>query len=344
MGWTGVPTSRCYSLLNAKELSLQFVELPAPLDGQLFCETVYSAISPGTELAAYNGLPPLRPTTNVYPRLLGYMNVARVVETGNGLSDQFPVGTLVYTNQAHRSHFVISSSDVLAVVPSGLAPHLATVAYLYRLGWNGLRRAQIREGGEVAVVGLGAIGLASLQLAKHLGFGALGLSDHEPARKAGEKFGCSTLSKKRALQLFLGEPPASDLRDAVLLTSNVWVDWQLSLAMSKFNGVVSVIGFPGRNEPLPEFNPLNSEYFYDKQLTVSAAGFAPGSVGVGAEQPEQLKQEILTILDWMNSDRLDPKILVASVEPADKLFQIYEAMNTCRDKAGTIVLDWSAVD
>ncbi len=336
-----MPTARFFSLLGEGELALQTEQISVPRDDQMLCQTVATAISPGTELAAYNGLPPLRPTKTVYPRLLGYMNVARVVQPGKDLQREFPEGTLVYTHQSHRSHFLISRGDVLAVVPPGVSAELVSVAYLYRLGWNAWRRAHVRAGDKVAVVGLGAIGLASLQLARYLGLDPLGLSNHQPARDVAKRCACAAMSKRHAAELFLGDPAEADLVDAVLLTSNAWADLTLSMAMCGFNAVVSVVGFPGRGEPPPDTNPLESRYFYDKQLTVTAAGFAPKSPGTGKETPDQLKRDMSDLLDAIERDDLDPSVLVASVEPADRLEQIYQEMTTGRPKAGTTVLDWS---
>ena len=54
---------------------------------EIIAKTILSAISPGTELAAYMGQPPLRPSIQQYPRLLGYCNVARVVAVGRAVKD-----------------------------------------------------------------------------------------------------------------------------------------------------------------------------------------------------------------------------------------------------------------
>ncbi len=45
---------------------------------KILCKTLVSAISPGTEIAAYDGLPPLHPI-KAYPRLVGYCNVAELL-------------------------------------------------------------------------------------------------------------------------------------------------------------------------------------------------------------------------------------------------------------------------
>ena len=48
-----------------------------------------TAISPGTELAAYVGLPPLRDGP-AYPRLQGYCNVGRVLTVGERVRHLVP--------------------------------------------------------------------------------------------------------------------------------------------------------------------------------------------------------------------------------------------------------------
>ena len=45
-------------------------------------ETQFSAISIGTEVAAYKGISPLRPVTNPYPRKVGYCNEAALRKLG----------------------------------------------------------------------------------------------------------------------------------------------------------------------------------------------------------------------------------------------------------------------
>src|SRR5690606_38036320 len=120
--------------------------------GGLICRTLFTAVSPGTELAAYVGLPPLRPTSAPYPRYLGYMNVARVEFAGADAARAYAPGTLVYTHAAHRSTFRIGAEAVLAAVPGGLDARLAAPAYLYRLAWNALRRGGLRPGMQVAVL------------------------------------------------------------------------------------------------------------------------------------------------------------------------------------------------
>ncbi len=88
------------------------------LDGlgrhEVGCATPYTAISPGTELAAWEGHTPLRPD-RTYSRVLGYCNLSRVIATGEWVR-RFRPGDLVLTLQSHRSHFVCGEDEILVAI------------------------------------------------------------------------------------------------------------------------------------------------------------------------------------------------------------------------------------
>src|SRR3990167_7362260 len=78
---------------------------------EIYAETEFTAISTGTEVAAWMGKPPLRPTTT-YPRLIGYCNLAKVVRIGTNVT-YTAVGDYILTHQSHRTSFICNSEDVL---------------------------------------------------------------------------------------------------------------------------------------------------------------------------------------------------------------------------------------
>jgi len=74
-------------------------------------ETIYSAVSPGTELAAYEGLQVLRPD-RAHSKAVGYCNLARVLGCGDYVQRYRP-GDLILTLESHRSHFVCGEDEIL---------------------------------------------------------------------------------------------------------------------------------------------------------------------------------------------------------------------------------------
>lgn len=336
--------SYVYTLVAPRDLVLAEEPLGEAALGadELVCRTLASAISPGTEIAAYVGLPPLRPVARPYPRYLGYMSVAEVERAGAGAEQRFAPGSLVYTHAAHRDRYRIGADSVLAAVPQGLAPVTASPAYLYRLGWNALRRAGMQPGMSVAVIGLGAIGLATVQLLRHLGATCYAVSSFETALGRAEQSGAMALSRTDARARFLDDSRRDGgLADIVISTTNGWDDWLLALSLARFNGVVSVLGFPGRGEPAATENPLSSRFFYDRQLTLTAAGFAPDHPHTGQEEASRLKADIATLLGWIDEGALDPSQIIISTSPAHEFPQVCRDLSERRAGPGIIVLDWT---
>src|SRR5207248_1003374 len=129
--------------------------------------TEYSAVSVGTEVAAYAGKEPLR-RGRAYPRLVGYCNVARVVRVGSGVS-LTRVGDLIFTNQPHQSAFVCDQSEVLALVPKSLPSAVASLGYIAHIALSAVQRTQLQKHEAVAVLGLGPIGLSAVAISAAMG-------------------------------------------------------------------------------------------------------------------------------------------------------------------------------
>lgn len=333
-----------YRLVGPRQIHVEREEIdPAALGtGEIVCSTLFSAISPGTELAAFNGLPPLRPTAKPYPRLLGYMNVARVELAGEAAVGAFPPGALIYTHAAHRSAYRTDTNAVLASVPDGLAARKAAPAYLYRLAWNALRRGGMRPGMTVAVLGVGAIGLAAAQLVRHLGGSCVAVSGFAEALTQAGRAGAQPLERIEARRRFLDRSERdAGIADITISTAGSWDDWQLALALTRFNGVVAVLGFPGRGEAPPAENPLASRFFYDRQITIAAAGFASDNAHDGYEEPDRLKSDMAAILGWIENGTLDSTLLVDRAADAREFPEVCREMSDNRSGPGTVVLDWA---
>jgi D-arabinose 1-dehydrogenase-like Zn-dependent alcohol dehydrogenase len=149
--------------------------------------TLYSAISPGTEVAAWRGDPPLRPG-RAYPRLVGYCNVAEVIAVGADVQT-LKAGDRILTGQSHRSAFICKQSAVIGRVPDALGSVAATTTYLFHLGYNSLLKGDFRAGHSVAVLGLGTLGMGSALLTHALGGQVLALSNHPDSLRHAQSVG-----------------------------------------------------------------------------------------------------------------------------------------------------------
>ena len=226
--------------------------------------TLATTISPGTEFAAYIGLQSLRPCA-AYPRLIGYCNVAQVVKVGKGVSG-IKVGDIISTHQSHCSSFICSMWDVLFVLAPGDSPEIFSSMYIWHLGYYPYTLAPLSEGCNIGIVGLGAIGLTSLMYADYMGYSVTGITRRASKLELNNYFNYGNIINSQDCNSLSG------VYDAVIVTSNDWGDWQLALRCAKINGKIFVVGFPGRGQEKCSFNPLDPQFFYDKQLSIFSCG------------------------------------------------------------------------
>lgn len=299
------------------------------------CRTLVSAISPGTELAAWTGAPPLRPG-KVYPRLMGYCNVAEVMESPDGVMRAAP-GDRVLSFASHRDRHRLADSDVLAIVPPGLDSATASVAYLLHLGYNAVLLADVRPGSRVAVLGLGPLGLAAVMMARLAGAEVAAVSDSMAlcalARDAGAAWAGPRAESEHA-------PDWAHNADIVVVTTNGWSDWQRALGMAGKRATIAVLGFPGRDEGAPDFNPLAAEHFYLKQLRIAAVGMSPEQPDARGFQRFNERDNLAFILALLAEGRLDASPFTRWQRPAEMLAEVYASLENRAEGQLTCLLTW----
>jgi 2-desacetyl-2-hydroxyethyl bacteriochlorophyllide A dehydrogenase len=144
-------------------------DLASPGPGQVLVETVYSAISRGTERLVFEGQVPRTEYDRMraphqagsfpFPVKYGYLNVGRVVDGERGL-----VGKSVFCLYPHQTRYVVSADDVV-VVPEGVVPARAVLAGNLETAINALWDGGVKAGDRVTVIGAGVVGALVAYLA-----------------------------------------------------------------------------------------------------------------------------------------------------------------------------------
>lgn len=308
--------------------------------GDIAAATICTALSPGTELAAYRGDPPLRPGVG-YPRLVGYCNVAEVVARGAAVRD-VDVGDRILTFQSHRSAFICPVDAVLARVPTDVDPEHAALAYLFHLGYNALLCGGLRPGHHVGVIGLGTLGLATAAVGVYFGAPVCALSGLEAHLTLAREVGVQAAIRKddpAALERLRAVTGDAGL-DIVVTTSNAWEDWRLALRVARGKGTVAVLGFPGRTAPVPDFNPLDPSLFYDKQLTIVACGMSPDVAAPADELRFTLKRNLRFLLGALAQKRLPAARLISMVADWRSIGEVYEQLLRREPGMLSAILRW----
>jgi len=309
-------------------------------DNEVAAETHYTAISPGTEVAAYRGDPPLRPM-KVYPRAVGYCNVSEVVALGRNVIE-YEVGDFILSFQSHRSGFVCPVNEIIAKIPAEADLVEATATYLFHLGYDALLKGDLKPGHNVAVIGLGTIGLTTVALASLFGANVYALSNQDTNLRMATELGahCVMTKERPNATTLIDEFTRGTGIDMVITTSNSWKDWELAMSLPRKGGKVCVIGFPGRTVPVPPFNPLASKYFYDRQLSLIACGYTPDYQIPAHDIRFTIKRSCMFLLDQIVSKRLPARKIISRTVSWEKLEDLYRIMSARESPILTAVLKW----
>jgi 2-desacetyl-2-hydroxyethyl bacteriochlorophyllide A dehydrogenase len=327
-----------YSLIGPKQLFMEEVPIELPSADEYVAKTLFSAISPGTETAAYAGLEPLRPG-KVYPRIQGYCNLAEVIFTGDQV-EHLNVGDLIITFQSHRNLFKQHKNDFAVIVPQNLDIKQAATAYLFHLGLHALQTANMQAGHQVAVIGMGTLGITTALMCQ--------LANAEPFifsnQQKTEQFNDSRI-KFYPKQLLSDKEILSMTHqvgfDIVINTSNKWDDWKLGLHLVRKGGTIVNLGFPGRGEPLPNFNPLDPTYVYFKNIQIKPLQFINESEVSPFEFRFNLKRNMEYILANMLSGNLNASVIISDCIPYTELAVQYENYLKKDRLLFTTLLDWN---
>lgn len=161
------------------KVKLEHYEAAKPKENEVLVKTMFSTISPGTELAWLNHM---ENTPGEYPYYPGYSCCGRIEGTGSGTAD-FKEGDLVVCNQIHCSGFAIESKKCTKI-PAGITPCEASAFRLASISLQGVRKADIQLGDKAAVLGLGPIGNLAAQLGFCAGAGSVTGFDFVAWRRA----------------------------------------------------------------------------------------------------------------------------------------------------------------
>jgi predicted dehydrogenase/threonine dehydrogenase-like Zn-dependent dehydrogenase len=368
-------------LQNLKTGETELADIPAPLvrPGQVLIATRRTLISAGTErmlvefgqanLIAKARSQPDRvrqvidkmrtdgvlPTLEaVFARLdqplpLGYCNAGVVVEVGAGVTG-FAQGDRVVSNGPH-AEVVCVPQNLCARVPDGVGDDAAAFTVLGAVALQGVRLAQPTLGENVVVIGLGLLGLLTVQLLKANGCRVLGVDFDAQKIALARQFGAEAVDLNAG-----GDPVAAGLAfsdgrgaDAVLITASTKSSEPVHQAalMSRKRGRVVLVGVTGLE--------LSRADFYEKELTFQVScSYGPGRYDDRYEQQGQdypigfvrwtEQRNFVTVLDLLAAQRLDVQPLITRCLPQAEAPEAYRLLTTERSLLGVVLTYPDQVD
>jgi 2-desacetyl-2-hydroxyethyl bacteriochlorophyllide A dehydrogenase len=171
--------------------------LPEIGAGSVLCRTIVSAISHGTEMSMWAGVSPRFTTgwdeesrlyseaapAKTYPVHPGYETVARVETLGPGVT-LVRRGDLVWLDRPHRDWHLVPEGEASRYrLPGQMSPEQGVFVALTRVALTAVHDGTVRVGESAVVIGLGAVGLLTAQIARHAGCDPVIGIDPVPSRR-----------------------------------------------------------------------------------------------------------------------------------------------------------------
>jgi predicted dehydrogenase len=204
---------------------------------------------------------------------LGYSCSGEIIETGEGV-EEFCVGDKVACagmNYASHGEINFVPKNLCVKLPDNVDFEEASFVTLGSIALQGVRQAEVRLGERIVVIGLGLLGLLTVQLLKAAGCRVLG-SDIDPKKiELAKDLGADEVTLSHELvsssKKFSDEYGA----DAVIITASTSSNEPIEVAgeISKHKGRVVVVGMVGMNIP--------RNLYYKKELDLRLSmSYGPG--------------------------------------------------------------------
>ena len=203
------------------------------------------------------------------PIPLGYCNVGVVAGKG---SLAFPNGSRVASNGSH-AEFVSVPENLCARIPDGVSDEAASFTVVGAIGLQGIRLLNPTLGERVVVIGLGLIGLLTVQMLRANGCRVLGI-DLDPVKCAlAESFGAAVCDPSKGQDAVAAAAEFSIGKgvDGVIITASAKSDQIMrdAATICRKRGRIVLVGVVGLK--------LQRDDFYKKELSFQVScSYGPG--------------------------------------------------------------------
>lgn len=346
--------------LNNGSTKVENIPVPRVGKGQLLIRTSKTLISPGTErmLVKFgqanlinkarqqpekvkqviekiktDGLVPT--IEKVFNKLnqplpLGYCNVGQIIDVGEGVHN-FKVGDRVVSNGKH-AEVVNVPVNLCAKIPDNVSDESSSFTILGAVALQGIRLSKPTLGEAFVVLGLGLIGLITVQLLRANGCRVLGIDFDKRKLQLAKKFGAEVfdMSTKEDPIEFSKTFSRGRGVDAVIITATTKSNSPIHNAaqMSRKRGRIILVGVSGLE--------LSRDDFYEKELTFQvSSSYGPGRYDPNYEEKgvdypvgfvrwtEQRNFE--AVLDMLKDNKLIVDEMIShqfNINNAEKAYQI----------------------
>lgn len=276
-------------------------------------------------------------------KTLGYSAAGVVVESK---CDEFSVGDRVAVagaGYANHADFVTVPKNLAIKVPDNVLLEDASYTTVASIALQGVRQADPKLGESVAVIGLGLIGLITIQMLKAAGCRVAGIDINESLFENAEKFGAEacfqssskSIDKLKAFSRGIGF-------DSVIITAGTSSSepLQLSMEIARQHGNVVIVGAVGMD--------LKRQPWYMKEVNLKiSCSYGPGRYDsfyeeYGQDYPAGFvrwteNRNMQAVIDLISSGSLDVNSLTTHSFEIKDAPKAYEVISSNQDFTGIVL-------
>jgi len=279
------------------------------------------------------------------PLALGYCNVGRVTEIGAD-AGSFAIGDRVASNGPHAESVVVPH-NLCARVPDSVSDEEAAFTVIGAIGLQGVRLAAPTLGECFVVIGLGLVGLITVQLLRANGCRVLGIDPDSNRLGLAQQLGAEVAVQPEQEPERIAERFSRGRGvDGVLVTASTKSSEPIAQAarMCRKRGRIVLVGVTGLE--------LSRADFYEKELTFQVScSYGPGRYDPAYEELGQdypvgfvrwtEQRNFEAVLDMMARRQLNVLPLITQRFAFDDALGAYELLVSGAQQALGIMLEYA---
>ena len=276
------------------------------------------------------------------PLVLGYSNVGTIQDLGGEVAE-FNVGDRVVSNGPH-AQFVAVSKNLCAKVPETVTNEEASFAILGSIALQGVRLLDAKLGETYVVMGLGVVGLLSVQILLANGCDVIATDFDTEKLKIAEQFGAKAINLSNDVDpiAYVQNATGGMGADGVILALSSESNQPVNQAakMCRRRGSVILVGVTGL--------ALSRAEFYEKEITFQVScSYGPGRYdptyeALGIDYPFGLvrwtaKRNIEAFLRLLEKKAVNVKPLITDIYDINDAYVAYERIEKQNNIIGLII-------
>jgi 2-desacetyl-2-hydroxyethyl bacteriochlorophyllide A dehydrogenase len=323
-------------LTGKQQVELKWEEAESPPPDGLLVRTRLSLISTGTECICYRS--EMEEGSHWddwvrYPFYLGYSNVGQVEEIGPE-TEGFEVGDRVFSTSNHHQITVARGSAFR--IPDGVSDESAAWSKLATIAQTGVRRAELKMGARVVIIGSGPLGQLLTQYARVMGAKEVLVIDMIAGRLAiARDHGATQIFVGSAADAgpFVEEYTDGELADVVFDATGHYAVFPMALKLVRRYGTLMLVG----DSPHPSKQVLTGDVI-TRQISIRGTHneMLPPHV-----EEWSASRQVELFHTYVERGQMRVDDLITSRHAPQEAPEVYANLLENREETIGVVFDWS---